>query len=58
LAAFSLTPSKPVSLKATRPMASASRRIMYESVDCRRRSIEYWVGCSARPPSRRNTPRS
>jgi hypothetical protein len=28
------------------------------SVDCRRRSIEFWVGCSARPPSRRNTPRS
>jgi hypothetical protein len=39
------------------PMASASQRTMCESVDCRRQSIEYWVRCSARPPSRRNTPR-
>jgi hypothetical protein len=49
------TPSKRVSSRATRPMASASRRTMCESAGYRRRSIEYSVGCSATPPSRRNT---
>jgi integrase len=52
-AAFLLTPSKRASLKATRPMASASQR----TTCYRRRSIEYSVGCSATLPSRRNTPR-
>src|ERR1700716_4497385 len=34
-------PSKRASLRAIQPMASVSRRTMYESVDYRRRSIEY-----------------
>lgn len=57
-AAFLPTPSRRGSSRAIRHMASASQRTTCESVDCRRRNIEFWVGCSARPPSRRITPRS
>jgi len=49
------TPSKQGLSRATRPMASANQRTTCESVGSRRRSIEYWVGCSATQPSKRNT---
>jgi Phage integrase, N-terminal SAM-like domain len=49
-AAFLPTPSRQGSSRgATRPMASASQRTMYSSADYPRRSIEYWVECSATP---------
>jgi len=57
-AAFLPTPSRQGSSRATRHMASASQRTTCESVGSRRRSIEFWVECSARLSSRRNTPRS
>ncbi len=41
--------------RATRPMVSASQRTTCESGDCRRRSTEFWNGCSA-TLLRRNTP--
>ena len=45
-------------IESNPPTASASQGTTCGSVGCRRRSIEYSVGCSATLPGRRNTPRS